>query len=854
MSQRNHQRKVLFGFGALILGASVGWAQLGDRTGDDPQRPPSQDIDIPPAPVLSAAEALQSFVLPAGFRAEVVASEPLVHDPVMAVFDPQGRLWVAELSAYNAEILTELPEYLEKAKPIPPRPVGRVVVLEDTDRDGVMDRRTVYWDNLNVPRAIAFTRDQVIIGDPPNLWLTRDRDGDNVMDEKQLLTDDYGTPENVEASPNGLLWGRDNWLYNASYRSRWREVKGVWRREPMQALGQWGITQDDYGRLFYNSNSDQLRGDFLPSHFISTLDPRLEVYGINKQIAADQSTWPVRPTPGVNRGYREEQLRKDGTLATFTAASAPVIYRGVNFPGHFLGNAFVPEPAAHLVKRNLILEGEGQLTAINAYRDVEFLASTDERFRPVFLTNGPDGALYVVDYYRGILEGYQFATTYLKHQILERGLNRPLWGLGRIYRVVYEGGIVARQPDFEHASAEGLISLLIDENGWTRDTAQRLIVESHSQEITALLRSVLTRAAHGRDRLTALWCLEGREELVLDDVTVALSDADIHVRVGAWQAGATLLRSKAGAAAIASQARRIIEEQPVVLAQAALSLAGADSPAILDYLWRLLPRAAEHPMLGESLLVALRGHEVETLSRLCEQMVARAGPIFGMQPLLDKLGAHIVCTGGDAVDALERAIIDKRLPQLARLALMQGATGVAGAALPVENLQRLSASAPDGAVRRSAIELLETLNRQRIEQAARPPVSPLTPEQQQLFEAGKTAYGLCAGCHQPDGLGRAAVAPSLGGGRWANAVSFDHAIRIVLKGKEGTPEYPAAMVPLQALPDDQIAGILTYVRRSFGNDASAVMPADVARIRSEIASRTAPWTDGELEKLNGEGK
>jgi len=166
--------------------------------------------------VLPPTEALRSFSLPANFRIELVAAEPLVRDPVMMTFDPRGRIWVAELAAYNSELITEMPVYLNPQQPTPTRPPGRVVVLEDIDADGRMDRRTAYWDNLDVPRAIAFVGDRVLIGEPPNLWITRDRDGDGAMDEKILLDAKFGDPKTVQAAPNGLLWGRDNWLYNAA--------------------------------------------------------------------------------------------------------------------------------------------------------------------------------------------------------------------------------------------------------------------------------------------------------------------------------------------------------------------------------------------------------------------------------------------------------------------------------------------------------------------------------------------------------------------------------------------------------------------------------------------------------------
>lgn len=769
----------------------------------------------------------------------------------MMTFDERGRMWVAELAAYNiSEITSKLPVYLDKTKPPPVRPVGRVVVLDDTDGDGRMDRRTVYADNLDVPRAIGFVGNQVLIGDPPNLWLTRDRDGDGVMDEKTLLDDHFGTPENVEGSPNGLMWGRDNWLYNASYKWRWRpDAGGVWRREPMPSRGQWGITQDDFGRHFYDSNSDHLRGDFVPAHYAGRLDSRVHLHGVNFQIATDQSTWPVRPNPGVNRGFNKGQLREDGTLNTFTAASAPLIYRGTNFPAEFSGNAFVPGPDGNLVKRKLLLEAEGRLTASNAYLDAEFLASTDERFRPVFLANAPDGALYVVDYYRGMLEGYEFITTYLRDQIIERGLNRPLWGMGRIYRVVHEGGPVVKAPDFAQADGPALLRFLVDGNGWTRDTAQRRIVESGSLALVPALRDLLAGAAAPRDRVSALWCLEGLQALTPADIGRALADVDPHVRMAAVQAAEPLLRGPGSESLIALMAAKVADEQPMVLAHIALSLAGVDLPAARELVWSLLPRAGEHPSLADSVLIALRGHEVEVLERLQTRIVATRGLTFGATGLLEKLALHLVLKGGNAAEALVAAIGNREIPQLGRLALMRGASSVRGEALSEQLLGQLATGAPDAWVRRKAAESAEAIRRRRATLAARPVAAPLTPAQQELFESGRTTYGLCAACHQPDGLGRPDLAPSLKDGRWTNAVSPDAAIRILLHGKQGTPGYAAPMVPLAGLSDEQLAGVLTFVRRSWGNNASAVEAADFERVRRETAARAAAWTDPELEAV-----
>ena len=839
---------------AELLLVLPGRAQLGDH-GTDALQSPNPEIEIPPAPPLSPAEALRTFVLPPHFRIELVAAEPLVRDPVMMAFDPRGRVWVAELSAYNiSEIIDQLPIYLEKDKPAPERPRGRVVMLEDTDGDGKMDKRTVYWDNMDVPRAIGFVRDQVLIGDPPNLWLTRDTNGDGVMDEKKSLDDHFGTIPNVEGSPNGLLWGKDNWLYNASYGWRWRmNARGEWRREPVPQVGQWGLTQDDFGRRFYTSNSDQLRGDFVPSHYIGGLDQRVTQHGVRFQVATDQSTFPIRPNTGVNRGYMKNQLKENGSLNTFSAASASLIYRGTNFPAAFNGNAFVPAPEGNMVKRNLLLEAEGRLTAQNAYLNTEFLASTDERFRPVYLANAPDGALYVVDYYRGMLEGYEFITTWLRDQYLKRGLNKPLWGMGRIYRVVYEGGPLAKTPDFAKADGAALIKLLTDENGWTRDTAQRRIVDSGSAALAPALRDLLAKASKPRDRVSALWCLEGLDVLTPADLERAFADPDSHVRIAAIQAAAPTLRQPAGEKLLAVLAARAPTEEPMVLANLALAVGGVDRASVRSLLWSLLPRAAEHPSLTDGLLIALRGHEVEVLQNLQNRIVSGRDFPFGAEGLLESTASRIVLArGGPGGDALVAAIKDKRIPQLCRLALMRGATKVRGTGLSEAQLKQLAADAPDAWVRRTATTAVANIGQRAAAAARRPRAQPLTSAQQALFESGKTTYGLCAACHQPDGLGRPDLAPSLKEGRWANAVSPDATIRIVLHGKQGTPGFPAPMVPLANMNDEQLAGVITFVRRSFGNTASAVEPADVARVRREVGDRATPWTDAELAKAAGE--
>src|SRR4051812_19376251 len=420
---------------------------------------------IPPAPVVPPEEALKTFKVAAGFRLELVAAEPLVHEPVALSFDADGRLWVAEMRGY-------MPDIDGKGED---QPVGDVVVLEDTDGDGKFDKSTVFLDKLVLPRAIACVGDGVLIAEPPNVWFCRSTTGGLKCDQKTLVTSTYCSRAAVEHTANGLLPAMDNWIYSANSTMRFRYENGRFTTGTTRSRGQWGITQDDLGRLFYNSNPEFLRGDLLPCYAADAHAGKAP--GVGVQIVKDQSTWSARVNPGVNRGYQKGQLREDGRLSNCTAACGPVIYRGDNFPAEFEGNAFICEPAGNLVTRRVLKEENDTITSTNPYaKTVDFIASTDERFRPVNLYTGPDGCLYIADLYRGILQHKLYITSFLRKQMLDRGLDKGL-GLGRIYRVVSEAKPPGPSPKLAKASSADLIRALSHANGWWRDNAQRLLVD-----------------------------------------------------------------------------------------------------------------------------------------------------------------------------------------------------------------------------------------------------------------------------------------------------------------------------------------------------------------------------------------
>jgi len=570
---------------ALVVAASPGLAQRGDREGHFMEQV-WRRFEVPEAPPLAPEAALATLRVAPGFRVELVAAEPLVEDPVAMAWDERGFLYVVEMRGFmpNVDGIGEQ------------EPVGRVVVLEDTDADGAMDRSGVYLDGLVSPRAIAAVSDGVLIGEPPNLWLCR---SETVAGElprcgsrERLL--DYGDPDPdlLEHTENGLLWALDNWIYNAKSDRRFRlrrDAEGASIEvDPTLFRGQWGIAQDDVGRLYYNTNSRFLFADLIPADYALTdpeHQPRGGGVGASERLVHDETVYSIRVNPGINRGYVDNMLRDDGRLAVTTSVSGLVVYRGDQFPATFRGDVFVPEPAGNVVAHFDLAPGpveNGIPTLVAEHRrygdpdwvEREFLASTDERFRPVDAKVGPDGALYVIDMYRGILQHVRYVTTYLREYIIEHGLDRPL-GMGRIYRVVWEGDVEdpasVRREAPRLATAADRIAALSHRNAWQRDTAQRLLVEN---ELDDAGRDALRELARSGDdplsRIHALWTLHGRGEL--DDATVqrALRARDPWLVVHALHAGEeTLAGSATGEAALAEL---LDSSSPQVRTQALLTV------------------------------------------------------------------------------------------------------------------------------------------------------------------------------------------------------------------------------------------------------------------------------------------
>ena len=795
----------------------------------------------PPAP-LSAEEEMKTFRVEKGFHIELVASEPMIESPVAISFDDQGRLYVVEMRGY----MHDLEGGGEKEA------TGRVSLLEDTDGDGRMDKATPFLDNLVMPRAVLAVNGGALIAVPPNLYFCKDTDGDGKADVKDIVATDFGTlggqPEHMANTP---VWAMDNAIWSAGYSTRFKLRGGVWQKDTGLGRGQWGLCQDDFGRLYFNYNSDMLRADLLPTEAF-TRNPLLRnATSINAKVAADQTLFPSHPTPGVNRGYDPKSLRANGTLSKPTGTCGALIYRGDAFPAAYRGNAFVPEPCANLVKRFTMTEKDGVVKATNTAKNTEFLTSTDERFRPVQAADGPDGALYLVDMYRGIIQHQSFLTHYLIANIKDRKLESP-FNQGRIWRIV---------PDAKERSQPVKVSkdvkLLTHASGWVRDAAQRLIVESGDAATVPALKEMLANKS-ALARLHALWTLDGLAAATPDLLRAAFADKDAQVRAAAVRISARDLAPDLIALTT--------EKDALVLAHLAIKLTSFNLPDADAAVAKLLATHGKKPLILEGALTGMRGREAAFAKLMAAQLTKENSAQIA--PVLEALGTLLAQANkaGPFEDMLELATAQTQGGAM-QAAIIKGLASNGGdpkSKTPAKllwldaepaSLKTLKSVMGDKAGAKLFASVEARLAWPGKPGAPPPPkIVPLNEAQTALFEKGKIIYAtLCAACHQPHGFGLDGLAPPLVDSEWVLGKP-EILTRIVLNGlagpvKVGGRSFNLAMPPLPQLKDEDIAGVLTYIRREWEHNASPVETKAVTTLREQNKARMAMWTEEELKNL-----
>jgi glucose/arabinose dehydrogenase len=342
---------------------------------------------------LPPAEQATRFWLPSGYRLEPVLADPIIEDPGHIAFDGNGRMFIAELRGYV--------QTLDGVDVVPP--VGRISLHEDGDNDGVYEKHTVFADKLVFPRFVFPLGANCVLTmetHQDEIWKYTDTNGDGVADKKELFTANFGRPGNIEHQPSSLFWAMDNWMYSTynAFRMRWTP-KGL-LREPTGANGaQWGISQDNTGKLWFQAGASGMPGYFqFPVHYGNfdvpdRFEPDLNImWGAPILIGDIQAGLPGTRLP-------------DGSLIYSTASAGSEVYRGDRLPPDLVGDYLYGEVVARVVRRLRPFKTEGITQLRNVYPRSEFIRSLDPLFRPVDVATAPDGTIYIADMYRGIIEG-----------------------------------------------------------------------------------------------------------------------------------------------------------------------------------------------------------------------------------------------------------------------------------------------------------------------------------------------------------------------------------------------------------------------------------------------------------------
>ena len=488
-------------------------------------------------------DALSTFELPPGFKIELVASEPLISDPVDMEIDEYGHMYVVEMHGY----------------PLDKSGTGIIKLLSDTDGDGQMDKSTVFAGGLTLPNSIMRWKKGVLVTDAPDVFYLEDTTGDGRADKKEVMLTGFAL-SNPQHNLNSPVLGIDNWIYLAhegavatqTYKKEFGDTgTAIYYpqyakspRLPPNASGravrfrpdqhllettssntQFGHTFDNWGHHFLVTNYNHILQEVLAASYLKR-NPKLLISNATQSLSdhSDASeVFPITKNP-------ERQLLTD--VGVITSACGITHYGGGTFPAPFDNAVFVAEPVSNLIHVDKLTDSGASFKASRILEHKEFLASTDSWFRPVNMYIGPDGALYVIDYYRQIIEHPEW----MGEEVVKSGQLYNGHDMGRIYRITSTNTKKSEWTKgigLGDAPSEQLVEYLSNENGWWRLNAQRLLVDRQDKNSVPLLIKMTQNTSSSLGRLHALWTLEGLSSLSTELIQQALKDPVAGVRENA---------------------------------------------------------------------------------------------------------------------------------------------------------------------------------------------------------------------------------------------------------------------------------------------------------------------------------
>lgn len=504
----------------------------------------------PPVKPVSVNDQLKQFLLPAGYELEPILTEPQIQQPAAITFDGNGRMYVLELRTYmlDADSRGTL------------NPVSGISRWEDADNDGVYEKGTMFVDSLVFPRFVLPVGPNSILtmeSNADNVYKYTDTDNDGHADKKEFFTDNFGRAGNVEHQQAFLYWGMDNWLYSTVNPFRVRETaEGVVRESTASNHAQWGISHDDDGKLWFQGGSNGL-----PSYFQFPIHYGDYVVKENFEEGFDVP-WGAPVFVADMQGGMGAVRMPEGTLNRVSGAAGNDVFRGDRLPAELKGEYFYGEPVARIVRRVHPDLKEGLTTLSNVYQSQksEFIRSTDPLFRPVDMATAPDGTMYIVDMYHGIIQEGEWTPvgSYLRAKIEQYQLDKVI-GLGRIWRLKHKDfkRDEARPRMYEEASAE-LLKHLGHPNGWWRDMAQQVLVQRKDVSVAPALINLVRTSDNLLARFHAMWVLEGIGKLESSLVTDMMKDSNPRMRIQALWASESLY--KGGDKALAKQYLDLIND------------------------------------------------------------------------------------------------------------------------------------------------------------------------------------------------------------------------------------------------------------------------------------------------------